>query len=279
MLLIPAGIFLLVGVHLYLVIRRGISDPPRRGETVEPATELDRYDRVLATRGVPSFPDVGWRDFAASAALVLLLLALSVVVGPPAMREEANPAIVNANPRPDWYFLPYFALLSLVPPGVENLVILGVPLAVGIFLFAVPLVANRGERHWSRRPWAVVAVGAGTLAGAVLLAVGQTSPWAPRIDLVGRGTLPVAVTEGLSAEERAGATLFVQRACWACHAVQGTGGLAGPDLTRVGDRLGPDDLVTRIAVGGRNMPAYGSTLAPSELDQLVAFLRTLRARR
>ena len=249
---IPAGIFLLIGIHLYLVVLRGISDPPNPESVVVPNVELDRYERVLETRGVPFFPDVAWRDFAASAALVVGLLFLAIAVGPPALRIEADPTIINANPRPDWYFLPYFALLSLIPPEVENWVIVGVPIAIGVFLFAVPLVANRGERHWSKRPWAVAAVGVGIVAGAVLLVAGNIAPWSPNIDAVEHGTLPVSVTAGLDPQQSAGATLFVKHGCWACQAVQATGGLAGPDLSFVGDRLSPDQMTTRILNGGHN---------------------------
>jgi ubiquinol-cytochrome c reductase cytochrome b subunit len=277
--LIPAGMFLLVGIHLYLVVRRGISEPPRPDTVVVPNVELDRYERVLETRGVPFFPDVAWRDFAASAALVLALLFLSIAIGPPAMRIEANPTIVNTNPRPDWYFLPLFALLALVPAEVENLVLLGLPVAIGVFLFAVPLVANRGERHWSRRPWSVAAVGAGLLAGAVLLVAGNVAPWSPNIDAVAHGALPPSVTANLDAEQMAGATLFVRHGCFACHSIQGSGGLAGTDLTTVGDRLTANQMTTRILNGGRNMPAFSTTLTPQQIDQLVAFLRTLRAKR
>src|SRR5205085_11557297 len=198
---IPAGIFLLIGIHLYLVVLRGISDPPNPESVVVPNVELDRYERVLQTRGVPFFPDVAWRDFAASAALVVGLLFLAIAVGPPALRIEADPTIINANPRPDWYFLPYFALLSLIPPEVENWVIVGVPIAIGVFLFAVPLVANRGERHWSKRPWAVAAVGVGIVAGAVLLVAGTLARGWPNIDPVGQGTLRVRVPGGRDPRE------------------------------------------------------------------------------
>ena len=47
----------------------------------------------------------------------------------------------------------------------------------------------------------------------------------------------------------------------------------------VGDRLTPDQMTTRVLNGGHNMPAFASTLSPQEVDQLVAFLRTLRAKR
>jgi ubiquinol-cytochrome c reductase cytochrome b subunit len=277
--LIPAGIFLLVGIHLYLVVHRGISDPPTPQSRVDPRVELERYEQVLRTRGVPFFPDVAWRDFAASAALVLGLLFLAIAVGPPAMHPEADPTLVNANPRPDWYFLPFFALLALTPPEVENFVILGLPIAIGIFLFLVPLLGNAGDRHWLRRPWAVAAVGAGLLAGAVLLVAGDTAPWSPNITAAEQATLPASVTTGLDAQQSAGATLFVQRGCVACHTVQGVGGLRGPNLTTVGDKLGANEMTTRILAGGPNMPAFANTLTPQQLDQLVAFLQTLKTKR
>jgi ubiquinol-cytochrome c reductase cytochrome b subunit len=42
--------------------------------------------------------------------------------------------------------------------------------------------------------------------------------------------------------------------------------------------LKPDDLVIRIVNGGVNMPAFGATLKPGELDDLVAFLESRHGR-
>jgi ubiquinol-cytochrome c reductase cytochrome b subunit len=42
----------------------------------------------------------------------------------------------------------------------------------------------------------------------------------------------------------------------------------------VGARLNTDELTWRILNGGRNMPAYGSTLTPDEISALVEFLST-----
>ena len=70
-------------------------------------------------------------------------------------------------------------------------------------------------------------------------------------------------------------------ACLSCHLIQGHGGRRGPDLSCVGDKLSRDNIIIRIINGGNNMPAFGSSLKPEEIDALVAFLesrkRPLRA--
>jgi ubiquinol-cytochrome c reductase cytochrome b subunit len=272
--LIPAAMFGLIGLHLYLVVKRGISEPPTPGDVVRPMTYRQRYAEILH-RGIPFYPDAAYRDAIGAFVATVVIVILAASVGAPDLGKPADPTVVVADPRPDWYFLGYFALLALIPPNAENLVIIGLPTFAALFLFALPILFPVGERHWSRRPVAIAVVAIPLIAYAALTIEGFASPWAPA--LVANPQLPAAVTAGLTAPQQHGAQLFIQKDCFACHQVAGAGGRRGPDLTDVGSRLGPDRITQRILVGGAGgMPAFAATLTPTEVADLVAFLETRR---
>ena len=268
--LIPAAIFGLIGLHLYLVVKRGISEPPVAGVTVDRTTYRARYADMLR-RGIPFWPDAAWRDAAMSFLAVVAIVLLAAIVGAPNLNKPADPTNVVADPRPDWYFLGYFALLALIPPATESLVIIGLPLFAFVFLFLVPILWPDGERHWSRRPVAIAAVALPFVAYAALTVAGIGSPWVPKLE---EGRLPASVTAGLDDRASRGAGLFVSKSCFACHAIAGAGGRRGPELTHVAARLSTDALAARIVNGGGGMPAFAGSLTPDELDSLTAFLAT-----
>jgi ubiquinol-cytochrome c reductase cytochrome b subunit len=269
--LLPALMFIIIGVHLYLVVRHGISEPPKAGEPVEPATYQEHYEELLEKEGVPFWPDAAWRDVVFALAIGAIVVGLSIIFGPPDVGKTADPTVLLAYPRPDWYFLWYFAVLALIPPGLETAVIIGFPALIGLVLVALPFISNRGERSPRRRPWAIATVGVAVVGIAVLLGTGYRAPWSPEID---RPDLPPGVTAGLQGDALVGADLFKARACISCHAIEGAGGHRGPDLSNAGARLSPDQLTWRILNGGHNMPAYGNTISPDDLNALVAFLET-----
>src|SRR5207302_9803936 len=119
--LIPAAIFGLIGMHLYLVVKRGISEPPVAGLPVDPPSYRARYAGMLR-RGIPFWPDSAWRDAVAAAAVVAAVVLLAAILGAPDLNKPADPTNVVADPRPDWYFLGYFAILALIPPATEAVV-------------------------------------------------------------------------------------------------------------------------------------------------------------
>jgi ubiquinol-cytochrome c reductase cytochrome b subunit len=272
--LIPGAIIAVVGFHLYLVLKNGISEPPQVGQPVDPNTYRRRYEALLKREGRPFWPDAAWRDVVFAVIMIMGIVLLAVVVGPPALTKPPDPSIVDAYPRPDWYFLWYFAVLALIPPALEPYVIIGAPLLLGIGLLALPFVANRGERHPLRRPWVVTAVLVAVMIIGVLWRLGAAAPWSP--DFTAQ-PLPQEVVGETTGPVQHGAQLFHQKGCEYCHTVSSYGGQRGPNLTTIGDRLTPEQMTIRILNGGINMPAFGGDLTPEELNALIAFLESRRA--
>ena len=270
---IPALIFALLGLHLFLVVHHGISEPPRAGRPVDPSTYRAWYEDLLRREGRPFWPDAAWRDAVFGAALVAAVLVLALALGAPKLGGPPDPAGIDVYPRPDWYLLWYYAVLALLPHGTESWVIVLAPLAIGALLVAVPFVSNRGERAPSRRPWAVGLVACGITMIFGFWLAGARAAWSP--DFSAR-PLPAAIVGPVSPVAARGAALFHARGCQYCHAIAGSGGHRGPDLTEVGARRSREELVLRIMNGGDNMPAFAASLSPEDLDALVAFLRSRR---
>lgn len=268
---IPALLFPFIGAHLYLVVYNGISEPPAAGRKVDPKTYRHHYEQMLERTGVPFWPDAAWRDAAFGLLVILAVGLLAWTVGPPELGRPPDPTIIRASPRPDWYFMWYFALLSLIPRWAEDWVILFAPLLFGLALILLPLVAPAGERSPRRRPWAIAVVAAIVFIIAHYWSLGLTAPWSPRFDT---RPLPPEVVQSTVPEVQRGAALFYSMGCQYCHLVAGRGGIRGPDLTLAGDRMTPEQMKTRIYSGATNMPSYTEILRPDEVEALVAFLRT-----
>jgi ubiquinol-cytochrome c reductase cytochrome b subunit len=268
---IPALIFLFLPLHLYLVVYHGISEPPKAGRPVHPRTYRAWYRAMLARDGEPFWPDAAWRDAVFGMLLVLTVAALAVAVGPPELGKPPDPTIIEASPRPDWYFMWYFAVLSITPRWLEDYVIFLGPLMFGLMLIFLPFVAPKGERSPLRRPWAI---------GFVLLvmwiighywSLGLVAPWSPRLEAKPLPASQVGTATGPVAE---GAKVFYAKGCEYCHTVAGYGGIRGPDLTYAGDRLTRAQIATRIFSGAANMPSYTGNLSREQLSNLLSFLES-----
>jgi ubiquinol-cytochrome c reductase cytochrome b subunit len=267
---IPAIVFAFVGLHLMLVLRHGISEPPEKGVAVDKATYRERYNAMLAREGVPFWPDAAWRDVVFGAGVVLAVAILAIVVGPPELGKPPDPTILEAYPKPDWYFLWYFAVLAFTPEQWETFVIVVAPMLFGAILLFVPYF-NTGERSVSRRPWAPLLVLMIVTVIVAFWAAGERAPWSP--DFAAK-PLSAAVVRDTTARVVRGAELFYSKGCEFCHQIGEQGGERGPDLTNVAGRMTPQEIGLRITNGGPNMPAYAASLAPDELEAIVAFLAT-----
>lgn len=271
--IIPAIIFLFVGYHLMLVIRNGISEPPVVGRKVDPKTYRAWYKEMLKKVGVPFWPNAGWRDLLFGALTITAIIGLALAFGPPQLTQPPNPAMVYTQPKPDWYMLSIFSLFALMPPKIESYMIVIGPLLTIIILLSLPFVSNKGERHPIRRPWAVFGSVCVVVFVLSLFLLGERSGWSPSFK-----TRPLTNAEVHSKDSvvMTGAALFYKKGCLYCHKIDTTGGLTGPDLSKAGLRLSDEQMKVRIVNGGDNMPAYGGVVSDSQLQAILAFLKTRR---
>jgi len=87
-----------------------------------------------------------------------------------------------------------------------------------------------------------------------------------------------------SAAPASGADTFKTK-CATCHGADGSGNTALGQRMKVRDlrsrevqKQTDDELAAIITSGKPPMPAYGKTLTPAEIRQLVAYLRTIRSK-
>jgi len=267
--ILPGTLFLILGVHLYLVIKNGISEPPKRGQPVDPKTYRKWYKDYLSERGEPFWPNAAWRDVVVGVGLIVAIALLAIFVGPPPLGTDPDPTNIVADPRPDWYFLWYFAVLALSPHHLENWIMIIGPAIIGIAFLALPLIFNKGERHPLRRPWAIGAVVMTWLTIGILWILGNSTHWSPHFDTPPLTPEIVGTDSGKVWE---GAVLFRDRGCQYCHEIDGVGGKRGPDLSYVADYLTRDEIIIRINNGGYNMPAYAPSLTSNDIELLLDFL-------
>ncbi|MEI8234598.1 MAG: cytochrome b N-terminal domain-containing protein [Verrucomicrobiota bacterium] len=270
---LPALILALVGAHLHLVLRNGISEPPKPDAPVDPTTYRQDYAALLEKTGRPFWPDAAWRDVVFAGGMIVVVVLCAFLYGPPELGKPPDPSIIHADPRPDWYLLWYFAVLALLPPAAENVFIVFAPLAVGVALLVLPLLFARGDRHFSRRPWAVASVLTLLVMVGALWRAGEGSDWSPDFAAKPISQKVVASTDPLVQH---GAQLFFSKACIHCHRIGNDGGRRGPNLTDVSERLTQEQITIRILNGATNMPAFGNILKPQEMEALRAFLESRR---
>ncbi len=137
---LPALVTLILGLHLYLVQKHGMSVPP----------SVER--RGGATRSMPFVPNFLLRDIVGWLCALAVLAALAAFL-PAELGRKADPfAPAPVGIKPEWYFMFMFQTLKYLPShilGLEGEIvgILGFGLA-GLVLLLIPFLdwrAARGE--------------------------------------------------------------------------------------------------------------------------------------
>jgi ubiquinol-cytochrome c reductase cytochrome b subunit len=273
---IPGILLASIGVHVWMVLRLGINEWPMPGRLVRKSTYERQYHELVQKNGMPFVPDAAWKDAVFAAAVLLAVIACAFFFGPFGPSGQPDPTIIQTAPKPDFAFLFIYAVLAFLPPSLETPFLLIVPVIVIGALLLLPLVAGEGEKHWSRRPVAVLMVALIAVTLGVFTRLGTYTPWSPIMDAWTSDPTPTQYLRGRTPLERQGALVLQEKQCRDCHSLGGLGGLRGPSLDSIAARMTEDQITRQVLQGGGNMPSYGNALNPAETTALVHFLLTLR---
>jgi ubiquinol-cytochrome c reductase cytochrome b subunit len=272
---IPGILLTSVGLHVWMVLRLGINEWPMPGRLVRKSTYEREYHELVKRDGMPFVPDAAWKDATFAAAIILAVIACAFFFGPFGPTGQPDPTIIQTAPKPDFAFLWIYAVLAFLPPSLETPFLLIAPIVIIGSLLLLPLVAGEGEKHWSRRPVAVLMVAFIAVTLGIFTRLGTYTPWSPIMDAWTSDPVPLEYLRGRTPLERQGALVFQGKQCRNCHSLAGHGGLRGPALDSIAARMTEDQITRQVLQGGGNMPSYGNALNPQQTTALVHFLLTL----
>jgi len=258
-----------------MVLTLGINEWPMPGRIVRRATYETEYHTLTKQDGAPFVPYAVWKDMFFAAFIILAVAACAFFFGPFGPTGRPDPTIIQTVPKPDYFFLWLYALLSLLPPSLETPVLLIGPVVAIAGLLLLPFLSGEGEKSWKRRPIAVLTVSLIAIMLGTFTHLAGFTPWSPHMNAWSGDPVPDRYIHDSSALARQGAMVFQVKQCRNCHSLGESGGQRGPTLDSVAVRLTQDQLIRQVIQGGGNMPAYGKNLSPAETTALVAFLETL----
>ena len=298
-LLLPSLTAGLIGLHLFLLIKIGISGQPKYFNEELGGEFFDA--KAGKKKGHAFFPYTIFQDAVISGVVFAIIIALAAIF--PVDTKEAlpaNPAQAPAAPRPEWYFLFLFQFLKLGIFGGEYdlglfklsgeaIGAIVIPTVILVLLFLVPVLDRSRARSPfspSRLPWTIgaVLIGLGIIA-LTLISVNEdsaknTSSAAAPVPSASTstGTTPAAggAASGGTGDVQAGLAAFGAKGCVACHSNNGLAAGIGPKLVGVGVK-GDQYITTRVRQGKGTMPAFGTDkVSDKDLADLIAYIKSLK---
>jgi len=152
-IVLPLGIFAVLGLHLAFVQLQGMSEPLSVKDSKEKKSTLRLRSGLMVSEvepSIPFFPNFLLRDILAWTLALGILASLAVYL-PAELGKKVDPfAPTPAGIRPEWYFLWMFQALKLIPAKIfvfdgEVVGILGFG-AMGLVLLILPFIDI-----WSRK--------------------------------------------------------------------------------------------------------------------------------
>src|SRR5499433_2676563 len=127
---VPGALIVLVCLHVLMVLKLGINEWPMPGRLVKRATYERDYHELTKTDGAPFVPYAVWKDMFFAALILLAVGGCAWYFGPFGPTGRPDPTIIQTVPKPDYFFLWLYALLSLLPPALETPALLIGPVLV-----------------------------------------------------------------------------------------------------------------------------------------------------
>ena len=286
-ILIPACIFGLIAVHIYLFRQAGAAGPISE-DPVKPKLPPESF-----------YPKQVLMDMA-FAMVLMSVLGLLAIIHPVGLGPRANPASTTYLPRPEWYFLPAFEWLKFWegPRTIFGVVL--IPGALAALFFLLPFLDHKLERRPWRRPVPLLSVSI-VLLGMIYLGLlshhqdmeqpavrkqlalqdaqekaYDKRPFKPYMQAP--GSLSMLQPAKYNPMVARGKALFSQQGCSGCHGIRGRGAI-GPSLVGIVKNLGHPKVMSLIehptaAMHAAGMPAHFD-MTTKQVTELVSYLNAL----
>jgi ubiquinol-cytochrome c reductase cytochrome b subunit len=246
-MLLPAITMLLMGLHLYLVRRHGVTPTP---------VDADRPKKRF-------YPEQVFKDTVAAFAYVMVI-ALFANFAKLGLGSMADPTDTRYIPRPEWYFMFLFQVLKIFEGPLEIVGAVVLPNLAIVALFLVPFF-DRGRAIAVRRRTVAIAIvvlaGLGW-AGLTQRAIATTPDNMEDLDA---GLRPPQPWRELPVEHLAAVGYFQKDNCGSCHVLGRSSN--GPDLAREVSSKETNWLLAHFAQPVENAPT--SMLTPGQMQSLV----------
>ncbi len=284
--LIPAMIFLFIGIHIALFRKAGAAGPIDE-DPIHPQLPPESF-----------YPRQVLMDMA-FAMLLMVGLGFLAYFHPVELGPIANPANTQFVPRPEWYYLPLFEWLKFWPGRFEAFAVIGVPGTVALLFFLVPFLDRKLERRPWRRPIPLLAVTI-VLVGTVFLGIRShlddlrdptvasqlafqakqaeeytKAPFHPVMQSANGKPLSSGPVNPLIAK---GKGIFDSKGCSGCHGSDAAGTAAAPSLVKITATFSLPQITAllhhpnaKMRAGG--MPAFD--FAAPDMTALYAYLSSL----
>jgi len=285
--LIPAAIFALFALHVYLFRKAGAAGSVRPDLQAPRLTTESYYPRQLLM-------DLGFA--------VVLIAALGILAHfrPVELGPEANPADTRYVPRPEWYYLPIFQWLKYWPGSLAFLGIVVIPSSITVLFAGLPFIDRRRERRPWKRP---VAVGSFAVVLLSLFCLGVLSrlsdrhdhaiaaqlahqrqetrrfmqaPFEPEMAEASLAAANIALVDPFAAK---GKEVYEMQSCDSCHGDNGRGSAEGPKLIGISTKFQPDQLEALLRHPTRKMIDGGMNAVvvnDQEIKSLIAYVNSLK---